>query len=282
MNAASPRAPLSVSTRRRLRVGVINLMPRAETYEPLVVAALGDDVTISWRRLASHGYSSSDPARIASYVPLREELGSLDALVLTGAPVEELPFTEVRYWPELADGLSRALALGLPLLGLCWGGMVVASLLGVAKRTRPQKLFGVFEHDVAPALRADLGTTHRCPESRHAELDEASVERAVREGCVEVLATSLQTGATIVRRRGDGGRRGAVVAHLGHPEYDEHRLLTEWDRDAAAGRTDVAPPVGYDLAARRPSAGWEDDGARFFGWWKETVREHVASKEVAA
>jgi homoserine O-succinyltransferase len=282
MNAASPRAPLSVSTRRRLLVGVINLMPRAETYEPLVVAALGDDVTISWRRLASHGYSSSDPARIAAYEPLTRDLASLDALVLTGAPVEELPFTEVRYWEELSAGLAQADALGVSLLGICWGGMVVASLLGIEKISRSTKLFGVFEHEVAPELQAALGASHRCPESRHAALDEASVERAVREGCVEVLATSLQTGATIVRRRGDGGRRGAVVAHLGHPEYDEHRLLAEWDRDAAAGRTDVAPPVGYDLAARRPSAGWEDYGARFFGWWKETVREHAASKEVAA
>jgi homoserine O-succinyltransferase/O-acetyltransferase len=277
MNAAPPRSPLTTS-RRRLRVGVINLMPRAETYEPLVEAALGEDVSISWRRLTTHGYSSSDPARIARYEPLVEGLASLDALVLTGAPVEELPFTEVRYWSELSEGLARAEALGLPLLGLCWGGMVVASLLGVEKASRATKLFGVFEHQVAPELCGSLGGTHRCPESRHAGLDEVSLERAVRAGRAEVLATSEETGATILA--GASPARGWRVAHLGHPEYDEHRLLAEWDRDSAAGRTDVAPPIGYDLAARRPHRGWSDDGARFFTWWKTTLRERVGAFEV--
>lgn len=275
MNAALPSSHRSS---RRLRVGVINLMPRAETYEPLVQAALGEDVTVSWRRLASHDYSSSDPARIAAYEPLTRDLASLDALVLTGAPVEELPFTEVRYWDELSAGLAQAEALGVSLLGICWGGMVVAALLGIEKTSRSTKLFGVFEHEVAPELQAALGASHRCPESRHAALDEASFAIAAHAGNATVLATSETTGATIVQSADSA--RSWKVAHLGHPEYDEHRLLAEWDRDVAAGRTDVAPPVGYDLEARRPHRGWSDDGARFFGWWKARLREHVAVGEV--
>jgi homoserine O-succinyltransferase len=259
---------------RPLRVGVLNLMPRLETYEPSLRAALssGDSpqrcVELVGIRLASHGYRSSDPEHLRAHYRGYDEVtreAPLDGLLLTGAPVETLDFPAVHYWQELAFLLYRARREVSSTLGLCWGAMALASLEGIAKVNLPRKIFGAFDHELSPEGRAwlpSLGGSYRCPQSRHAGLEEASVARAIRDGRVLSLARSDATGHTLLVT---GDRR--VVMHLGHPEYEPSRIAFEWDRDRAAGREDVTSPAGFDPEGRTPLLSWEADSRAFFRAW---------------
>lgn len=265
----APRAPAPTTGARPLRVGILNVMPRLEEYEPLLLGPLGRvdrDVEPVFLRLESHGYGSSDRDHLARfYRPLAAALadGPLDGLVLTGAPVEELPFDEVRYLRELVGILDFARARIASTLGLCWGGMALAHLEGIPKVVRARKLFGVFPGR-APRPHRLLGDAldFVCAQSRHSGLDEAALGRAEEAGRVRRVGGSLETGTTLFE---SADRR--FVAHLGHPEYVADRLVFEWRRDRDLGRADVAPPVGFD--PERPVEAWADHRARFFRAWIE-------------
>src|SRR5512147_134108 len=111
---------------RPLRIGILNVMPKAETYEFSVLQALGRSIIQIeplWIRLETHKYTSSNQDHIrALYVTFEEAVRRLplDGLILTGAPVEEMPFEEVHYWGELTRILQYARRNVASTLGLCW------------------------------------------------------------------------------------------------------------------------------------------------------------------
>jgi homoserine O-succinyltransferase len=266
---------------RPLRIGVVNLMPRLETYEPNLLgwfAASGCVVEPRWIRLSSHSYRSSDPAHLAArYVSYERATdgGGLDGLVLTGAPIEHLQLAEVRYWPELSELLDDARRTIRGTLGICWGAMALGEREGLRKELYARKVFGVFEHEVQGESGASLGVAGRrfaCPQSRFAGFARASVAAAEREGRVRLIGDGGVAGPTLLATPDD-----RVVLHLGHPEYDPSRLGFEWHRDQAAGRTDVDPPWGWDLSRDAPTLDWRSDSAAFARGWLEGLRGRCAS-----
>jgi homoserine O-succinyltransferase/O-acetyltransferase len=257
-----------------LRVGIINIMPRAETYEanllrPLARAASA--VSPVWIRLHSHAYGSSDAQHIARrYVTYEHasSAGPLDGLILTGAPVEELPFEEVHYWPELQAILRDARARVPSTLGLCWGGLALAKQLGLDKQRFPKKLFGVYQNrNLAPdaGVLGDSDDLFWCAHSRHSGVSDEVLEGAARDGRVTLLSHAPETGYSIFE---SADRR--YLMHLGHPEYDARRLAFEWERDQTLGRTDVDPPRNFD--PRSPANVWRSHRATFFSQWLQALR----------
>jgi homoserine O-succinyltransferase len=262
-----------------LRIGIINIMPRAEEYEPLLLRPLSrwpGPLEVCFIRLESHGYSSSDRDHIArDYRTFGQVLaeGPLDGLILTGAPVEELAFHQVTYWTELTRILTHARRSLASTLGLCWGGMAVARLLGIDKQPLPAKLFGVFEsQNLVPGEGLLAGADDRfwCAQSRHSGLADAELERARDAGLVRLLAHGGETGYGIFETPDH-----RLVAHLGHPEYEPARLLEEWKRDSALGRTDVGPPRNVDLSA--PVNTWRSHSTGFFSRWLSLLLEARAA-----
>jgi len=252
-----------------LRIGIINIMPRAETYERYLLAPLEEAplrVEPLWIRLRSHIYSSSDAQHIARrYQTYQEavETRGLDGLILTGAPVEELAFEEITYWHELSAILRHARAHVPTTLGLCWGGLALAGMLGIVKRTYPRKLFGAFQHRRLVAGDGLLGGDAErfwCAQSRHSGIDDAELEDAERKGLVRLLAHAPETGYTVFETPDH-----RYVMHLGHPEYEPGRLVEEWERDAKLGRPDVSAPANVDL--RAPVNVWRDHRANLFSEW---------------
>jgi len=252
-----------------LRIGIINIMPRAETYERYLLAPLGEApirVEPIWIRLRSHVYSSSDAEHIAHrYQTYADAVGTrgLDGLILTGAPVEELAFEEITYWPELSEILRHARAHVPTTLGLCWGGLALAWMLGIPKRIYPRKLFGAFQHRRLVGDDGLLsGDAERfwCAQSRHSGIDDVELEEAARKGIVRLLAHAPETGYTVFETPDH-----RYVMHLGHPEYEPARLVEEWERDAKLGRPDVAMPVNVDL--RTPVNVWRDHRNTLFSEW---------------
>jgi len=258
----------------RLRVGIINIMPRAETYEanllrPLARAPVA--VEPVWIRLGSHVYSSSNVRHIARrYVTFEQATSTpLDGLILTGAPVEELPFEEVHYWPELVAILLQARRTIPSTLGLCWGGLALAKQLEIDKQLFSKKLFGVYRNrnlDPEAGVLADSDELFWCAHSRHSGIRDDVLERAAADGRVDLLSHAPETGYSIFRSR---DRR--YLMHLGHPEYDAQRLALEWERDRSLGRTDVEPPRNFDPAS--PKAVWGSHCETLFSRWLESLRE---------
>jgi homoserine O-succinyltransferase/O-acetyltransferase len=263
----------TIAARRPLRIAIINVMPRAETYEPFLLRPLATgrlSVNPVWIRLTSHVYGSSDLQHItARYLSFDQALarGNIDGLILTGAPVEELRFEEVHYWPELAEILAHGRTAIPSTLGICWGGLALGRLLGLEKRTFPRKVFGVFEHekgDDAHPITQDWDDRFFCAHSRHAGFADAEMEAACVDGRVNLLAHGREVGYAIFESRDH-----RFVAHLGHPEYEAARLALEWERDSSLGRMDVEPPKNFDVA--RPTNVWRTHCNQLFDSWLRFV-----------
>jgi homoserine O-succinyltransferase len=260
--------------RRALRVGIINIMPRAETYEANLLRPLARAPAVVepiWIRLTSHAYGSSDAAHIASRYTTFEQAvtgAALDGLILTGAPVEELPFEDVHYWPELREILRYARTAVPSTLGLCWGGLALARLLEIDKQRFAKKLFGVYRNrNLTPetGVLGDSDDLFWCAHSRHSGIPDQVLEAAAADGRVTLLAHAPETGYSIFE-----SRDGRYLMHLGHPEYDAPRLAFEWERDQALGRTDVDPPRDFD--PRSPVTTWRSHCVSLFCQWLKTLR----------
>jgi homoserine O-succinyltransferase/O-acetyltransferase len=259
---------VSPNRQERVRIGVINLMPRAEAYAELLRNVLGE-AELVFIRLRSHVYTSSEQGALESshvYFEQAEAEAPLDGLILTGAPVEELPFEEVHYWSELREILLHARQTISSTLGLCWGGMALAQLLGVGKVRFRSKLFGSFPLialSASPLMPP--GEPLWYAQSRHAGVHVGTLESAVRNGEVRVLAYSEHFGYTVFE-----SSDGRYLMHLGHPEYTPERLVAEYRRDQALERSDVGAPHGVDL--EQPERGYRSHGPLFFAHWLQQLQ----------
>ncbi len=259
-------------------IGMLNIMPEAHRYEPFLLDSFcGPERHTEpvWIRLGSHGYGSTPPAELARYRTWEElEPDHLDGVVLTGAPVEHLPFQDVRYWPELTAILDEAERRHIPVFGICWGGMVTADRLGIEPEVYEHKLFGVFDaHSPGPAhdVSGNGDGRFHCPHSRFAGLNPRSVAEAVDDGRARLLGTGTDCGPFIVE-----SKDRFWTGHLGHMEYPPERLLFEWKRDQKAGRTDVPAPAGID--PDRPVLLWQTHRRAIVDRWLETISIYSRSE----
>jgi homoserine O-succinyltransferase/O-acetyltransferase len=257
-----------------LRIGCINIMPEAHTYEPFLVSSLdqrGYRTELTWIRLKTHAYRSTPSAHLTSrYVSFEAALagGPLDGLILTGAPVETFPFPSITYWPELSDILTYARDNVPGTLGLCWGAIALGKAMGMEEEVYEKKLFGVFP-GMTPVTGISLGDEagrFHCPHSRFAGISTPSLERAVASGDARILGTDREIGPFIFE---SSDRR--FLGHMGHPEYPVSRLVHEWERDREKGRPDVMPPAHFD--PEKPENTWKIHTTAFFSYWLETLSE---------
>jgi homoserine O-succinyltransferase len=258
---------------RPLRIGILNVMPKAETYEFSLLQPLGRSIIQIdplWIRLETHSYTSSNQEHIRTlYVTFEEAVRRrpLDGLILTGAPVEEIPFEEVYYWEELNHILSYARRNVASTLGMCWGGLALGKVVGVEKTMLPKKLFGVFRNrnlERDHRITGDTDDVFWCPQSRHSGIADEQLELYRDRGVVRLLAHAPETGYTIFESMDQ-----RFLMHLGHPEYEPERLLHEYQRDVAGGRTDVEAPANFDLA--HPVNVWRSHRNEFFSQWLKFV-----------
>ena len=263
-----------------LRIACINIMPKAHEYEAFLQSSLGQPgfrASLTWVRLKTHAYRSTPQSHLVRhYVTFEEAVaaGQLDGLVLTGAPVETLPFPAIRYWPELLEILSFARENIPGTLGLCWGGIALCKFLGMEEAVYDRKLFGVFPgQSSAPGLLSgdETGRFH-CPHSRFAGIFEPAVRDAVKSGGIRILASGPETGPFIFESTDKH-----FLAHLGHPEYPASRLAEEWKRDSEKGRSDVPPPAHFN--PEKPENTWKPHTNAFFQYWLATVVKQRTNRE---
>ena len=260
---------------RALRIGILNIMPVAETYEFSLVHPLGRSVLQIepvWIKLHTHSYSSSDPVHLEHfYVHFEDAIshGKLDGLLLTGAPVEDLPFENVHYWGELTRILKYAHNNVPSTLGICWGGLALAKFLGIEKVQYPKKMFGVYETvnlDRHHRITGDMDDVFWCAHSRHAGVPDDVLERERDKGVIRLLAHSEGAGYTIFESADQ-----RFLIHLGHPEYEPERIIHEYKRDVEKGRTDVEAPLNFNID--KPTNTWRSHRNEFFSQWVKYIHE---------
>jgi homoserine O-succinyltransferase/O-acetyltransferase len=260
---------------RALRIGILNIMPQAERYELSLLYPLGRSVLQIepvWIRLETHAYASTDQSHLDKlYVTFEDAVArrKLDGLIVTGAPVEEIPFEQVTYWREILRILRYAQRNVASTLGLCWGALAIAKFLGMEKVNYPRKLFGVFETvnlDRANRITGDLDDVFWCPQSRHSGIPDKVLEEQRDKGLIHLLAYSKDAGYVIFESADQ-----RFLMHLGHLEYEPGRLIDEYRRDMSAGRNDVEPPKNVNVDA--PVNVWRAHGNEFFSQWIKFVHD---------
>ncbi len=260
---------------RPLRVGILNIMPKGEAYEPYLLFPLSRtiiQIEPIWIRLHSHAYKSTDIDHLDHYYDYFENAiakAPLDGLVVTGAPVEEMEYEQVSYWDEITTILTFARQNITSTFGICWGGLALAKMVGIEKEMFKEKLFGVFETrnlDRSNPITGELDDVFWCVQSRHSGISDGVLERERSEGKLNLLAHSNNGGYTIFE---SADRR--FLMHLGHPEYEAQRLVDEYQRDAALGRSDVPRPANLDV--NNPVNRWRSHGLEFFAQWIRFIYE---------
>jgi len=188
-----------------------------------------------------------------------------DGLLITGAPVEHLPFEQVDYWPELCEIMEWSKTHVHSTLHICWGAQAgLYYHYGIPKRQLPHKLFGVFEHTVEdPNFILFRGFDDRfwVPHSRNTTVDRADIEAVPG---LKVLAASPEAGVYAVKT--EGGRQ---VYLMGHAEYDRDTLKKEYLRDVAAG-VGIQLPQHYfpdDDPEKEPVVRWRSCANLLYSNW---------------
>ena len=230
---------------RPLNVLILNLMPTKIVTETQILRKLSNtpvQIQVELLRTASYHSQHTDEDHLASFYTTFDQVRhrNFDGMIITGAPVENLEFSQVEYWPELCEIMAWSRTHVHSTLHICWGAQ--AGLYfhhGVEKRSLPRKLFGVYEHRVlkpsSPLFRG-FDDVFFAPHSRYTEVWEADIRKAAG---LELLATSSEAGVYAVKTEDS-----SQFFVMGHPEYDPDTLAREYWRDKDKG-LDIDVPAHY-------------------------------------
>ena len=252
-----------------MRIAILNLMPLKEVTERDFLRILGSqphDVEIHWMRLRSHVPKHASAEHMDALYEYFDELEAVpDGLIVTGAPVEQIDFEQVTYWPELCAIFDWVREQVKSTIFVCWAAQAgLFHHYGVAKYPLPSKKFGIFPQKilVESPLFADFGSTMMVPHSRHTEVRRDDI-LACRE--LTLAVDSDETGPSMIT-----ARDGREIFITGHIEYAADTLDTEYRRDQQRGRTDVGLPQHYypdDDPSQPPLDTWGDEAMRFYRNW---------------
>lgn len=221
---------------RPLRIGLLNLMPQKERTETQLARLIGaTPLQVELTLVTTASYTPTNVSQkhmrdfYRSWDSVKKE--HFDGFIITGAPVEQMPFEEVFYWDELTEILDWTQSHVTQSLGLCWGGQAALyHFYGVPKYQLPGKLFGVFDHKVV-AEKTDLlrgfNDVFPVPVSRHTEVRREDIPVGPD---MTILAESDEAGLCLIE---DRARRHIYM--FNHLEYDATTLRDEYDRDRKLG-----------------------------------------------
>ncbi|SDZ30169.1 homoserine O-succinyltransferase [Jannaschia faecimaris] len=254
---------------RPLRIGLLNLMPMKITTETQFARLIGAtplQIDLTLIRMTEHQSRHTSPIHMdAFYRPFQDVKDQkFDGFIITGSPIEHLPFSEVTYWDELREIMDWTQTNVHSTFGVCWGGMAMAwHFHGVEKHLLDHKHFGCFkvqnEDPASPYLR---GFSDECviPVSRWTEVRRDAVEAAG----MKVLLGSEETGPCLIE---DGAHRAIHI--FNHFEYDSDTLQKEYERDIASGTPVNVPGYYYpgDDPSRKPLNRWRSHAHLLYGNW---------------
>ncbi len=255
---------------RPLQILLLNLMPTKIVTETQFARLLGNtplQVDLEFLQTASHKATHTSADHLLAFYKVFDEIKDkkYDGMIITGAPVELLPFEEVDYWKELCEIMEWSKTHVTSTLHICWGAQAgLYYHFGIDKKTLPEKMFGVFPHRVAhknAILFRGFDDEFLVPHSRHTTVD---IEDVRRDSRLKILSLSDKAGLHCCMT--EGGRQIFVT---GHSEYDPDTLKNEYFRDKNQGLP-IKVPENYfphDDDTLVPIVKWRSHANLLFSNW---------------
>ena len=265
---------------RPLKVAIVNLMPTTLDTEIQLLRLLSNtplQVDISFLRMGSHESRNAPPGHLEKFYTgaceIMEKGCRYDGFIITGAPVETLPFEDVDYWDELARVIDYTRVNVWSTLHICWGAQAALYRhYGIQKYMLPKKLFGIFPHAVnerfSPLFRG-FDDEFLAPQSRETASDRDAI---AAEPALTIQSETGEAGVFIVTAR---DCREIYVS--GHLEYDPLTLDREYHRDLSKGSIIDTPKNYYpgDDPEKTPIVRWRAHAHLFFSNWLNYVYQET-------
>lgn len=230
---------------RPLKIVILNLMPIKITTETDLIRLLSNSplqVEVEFLRMKGHESKNTSEEHMKAFYKTFDELKTwnYDGMIITGAPVEMLPFEDVTYWKELTEIFNWSKSHVTSSLFICWAAQAgLYHFYGVPKYLLDKKMFGVFKHrnlnDTLPIFRG-FDDEYFVPHSRHTEILEKDI---VKINELNVVSKSDESGVNMVMTH--DGRQFFIT---GHSEYSRYTLDTEYKRDLKK-KLPIEIPVNY-------------------------------------
>lgn len=267
----------AANTKAQLKIAVLNLMPMKITTEADVLRLLSNSplhIHVDFVKVESHMPKNTPVEHLEEfYKPFSaiKEAHDYDGLIVTGAPVELMPFEEVNYWQELTEIFDWARLRVKSTLYICWGAQAALHhFYAVPKYELDKKLFGIYPHTAnSPShpLFRGFDDAFYVPHSRHTTIYREDIEQ---HSDLSILSESLQAGVYIVA---NDSRNEFYIT--GHSEYAPLALHNEYMRDMKKGLTTVDVPVNYyldDNPLLPPLVMWRSHANLLFLNWVNELR----------
>ena len=254
---------------RPLEIVVLNLMPTKVVTETQLSRLLGNtplQVHLELMKTSSYVSKNTSADHLLTFYKTFDELKhrKFDGMVITGAPVENMPFEEVDYWPELCEIMEWSRHNVHSTLHICWGAQAgLYYHYGIEKKPLPQKLFGVFRHTAdykRSILLRGFDDVFWAPHSRHTTVLREDIEKTD----IKILASSEEAGVYAAMNK-----EGRQIFITGHSEYDADTLKKEYLRDKALGLP-IDVPKNYfpdDDDNKEPIVRWRGHANLLFSNW---------------
>ncbi|MDR1506846.1 MAG: homoserine O-succinyltransferase [Treponema sp.] len=265
---------------RPLGVAIVNLMPTTVDTEIQLLRLLGNSplqVDITLLNMGSHESKNAPPGHLRKFYAGSKNIlhRKFDGLIITGAPVETLPFEEVDYWDELARVIDYSADNVFSTLHICWGAQAgLYRRYGIGKIPLAKKLFGIFPHGLSeqerhtPLFRG-FDDEFLAPQSRHTESDRNAARAC---SALTIESETAETGIFIA-----SARTYREIYVTGHLEYDPLTLDREYRRDLARGLPIEVPKNYYPKndPGRSPVVRWRAHAHLFFSNWLNFVYQET-------
>ena len=255
---------------RPLQICILNLMPVKQDTELQLLRALSNtplQINITFMKMNSHVSLNTSVTHLNKFYHTFDELKhqKFDGMIITGAPVEQIAFEEVDYWPELCEIMEWTKDHVTSTFHICWGAQAgLYYHYGMEKVMLPEKLFGVFEHKVMnrkiPLVRG-FDDYFYIPHSRHTAVRSEEIHAC---SDLTVLAESEEAGVFLCMTEG-----GKQIFIMGHPEYDRYTLHNEYIRDKEKGLPIKIPKNYYpeDDDTKKPALQWRSHSNDLYSNW---------------
>ncbi len=255
---------------RPLKIAVLNLMPTKIVTETQILRLLGNtplQVDVRFIRTLSHESKNTPLEHLKAFYIGIDDIWheAFDGLIITGAPVENMAFEEVDYWPELVRIMDWSKKNVWSTFHICWGAQAgLWHHYGIQKHPLPEKLHGVFWHNIVevqePLLRG-FDEAFLAPHSRHTEIRKTDIEKHPK---LRLLSLSERAGVYIV-----ASKNGRQVFVTGHPEYERLTLKAEWERDVQRGMQPSLPENYFPQndSSRNPAFSWRSHAHLLYSNW---------------
>ena len=255
---------------RPLRIALLNLMPNKIQTETQLARLLGNtplQIELELIHTKTHESKNTSREHLLSFYKTFDDIKdqNFDGMIITGAPVEHLPFEEVEYWDELCEIMEWTKTHVTSTFHICWGAQAgLYYHYGIKKYPLDHKMFGIFEHHVdhkGAILFRGFDDVFLAPHSRHTGIKREELEAVP---ALKILASSDVAGVYAVMT--DQGRQVFIT---GHSEYDADTLKNEYERDRSQG-LEIAVPENYfpdDDPSKDPRVTWRSHANLLYSNW---------------